>query len=78
MELKEELDAQEKFRILNHKLKNMKSKLELIPLAIFALNAVLSFYLENTEAALCWTVATMIQVRIIALVNKSEKEEEEK
>ena len=78
MELKEELDSQEKFRILKHKLKNMKSKLELIPLAIFALNAVLSFYLENTEAALGWIVATMIQVRVIALIKKFDKEEEEK
>jgi hypothetical protein len=56
----------------------MKSKLEFIPLAIFALNAILSLYLENTEAALGWIVATMIQVRVIALINKLDKEEEEK
>lgn len=55
----------------------MKSKLEFIPLAIFALNAVFSLYLENTEAALGWIVATMIQVRVIALINKFDKEEEE-
>jgi hypothetical protein len=56
----------------------MKNKLEFIPLAIFALNAILSLYLENTEAALGWIVATMIQVRVIALINKLDKEEEEK
>jgi len=56
----------------------MKSKLEFIPLAIFALNAILSMCLENTEAALGWVVATMIQVRVIALLNKFDKEEEEK
>jgi|688.fasta_scaffold2570575_2 hypothetical protein len=53
----------------------MKNKLEFIPLAIFALNAVLSLYLENTEAALGWIVATMIQVRVIALFNKLDKED---
>jgi hypothetical protein len=56
----------------------MKSKLEFIPLAIFAINAILSLYLENTEAALGWIVASMIQVRVIALINKFDKEEEEK
>ena len=56
----------------------MKNKLEFIPLAIFAINAILSFYLENTEAALGWIVASMIQVRVIALINKFDKEEEEK
>lgn len=56
----------------------MKSKLEFIPLAIFALNAILSIYLENTEAALGWIVATMIQVRVIALFNKLDNEEGEK
>jgi hypothetical protein len=56
----------------------MKSKLEFIPLAIFALNATLSLYLENTEAALGWVVATMIQVRVIALTYKlDEKSDKE-
>jgi len=55
----------------------MKNKLEFIPLAIFALNAILSLYLENTEAALGWIVATMIQVRVITLINKLDKEDKE-
>jgi hypothetical protein len=56
----------------------MKSKLELIPLVIFALNALLNSYLENTEALLAWVVACVVQVRIILLIAKFDGEEGEK
>lgn len=44
----------------------MKNKLELIPLVIFALTATLSFIVGNIESGLGWTVATMLQIRLIA------------
>lgn len=54
----------------------MKNKLELLPLSLFGITAILSFIAGNIEAGLGWTVATTVQLRIVAtdIINNSENE----
>lgn len=54
----------------------MKNKLELLPLSLFAFTATLSFIAGNLVAGLGWSVATMVQLRIVAtdIINNSENE----
>jgi hypothetical protein len=43
----------------------MKNKLDLITLVMFGLTAILSFLIGNIVSGLGWTVATMLQMRIL-------------
>jgi len=41
------------------------NKYELIPLGLFAVTAILSFIVGNIESGLGWSVATLLQIRLI-------------
>lgn len=53
----------------------MKSKLEILPLALFTICAVFSFMLDDKIACLGWATAVFVQIRVITLIKIIDEDE---